>query len=168
MSLADDRDKPRPKRTFTIKEAKLKAADYCAYQERTQQQVRDKLYDYGLYRDEVEEVIATLIVEGFINEERFAIAYAGGKFRMKKWGRVKILQGLNQHRLSAYCIQKAMESIDQEAYEDTLKQIIAKKQETEKETDLFKKKHKIARHAIGKGFEPALVWEVIGATVNDQ
>ncbi|MEQ8925876.1 MAG: RecX family transcriptional regulator, partial [Fulvivirga sp.] len=95
-------DYEKPKKKLSPKEAKLKAADYCAYQERSQQQVRDKLYTYGLYSEDVERILSELITENFINEERFAIAYAGGKFRVKKWGRNKILQGLNQHRVSNY------------------------------------------------------------------
>lgn len=152
----------KKQKVYSVKEAKLKAADYCAYQERTQQQVRDKLYSYGLYKDEVEEVISDLIVEGFLNEERFAIAYAGGKFRLKKWGRLKIIQGLKQQNISDYCINKALKEIEEEAYYQTLASLAAKKWETEKEQDLYKKKNKVARYLIGKGFESHLIWEIIG------
>src|SRR5271155_4760919 len=74
--------------------ALLKAQKYCAYQERSQQEVRDKLYSYGLHRNQVEPIIAELITAGFLKEERFAIAFAGGKFRMKGWGKIKIKQAL--------------------------------------------------------------------------
>ena len=84
----------RKSKTYTPKEAKLKAADYCSYQERSQQEVRNKLYTYGLHKDDVEDILTDLVLEGFINEERFSTAYVGGKFRMKKWGRLKIIQGL--------------------------------------------------------------------------
>ena len=104
-----DSDRQKPKKTYDRKTAKLKAADFCAYQERSQQQVRDKLYDYGLHFDEVEEILTELIMEGFINEERFARAFIGGKFRMKKWGKQKILQSLRPHKISEYCIRKGME-----------------------------------------------------------
>ncbi len=83
----------QPRKRLDPKTAKLKAADFCAYQERSQQEVRDKLYTYGLHEEEVEEVITELIIDGFISEERFAKAYAGGKFRIKGWGRRKIIQG---------------------------------------------------------------------------
>ncbi len=79
----------KPK-VYTQKQALIKAESYCAYQERCQQEVRDKLYSWGLHEVQVENVIAELIASNFINEERFAKAYAGGKFRIKKWGRVKI------------------------------------------------------------------------------
>ena len=79
--FADDNSKP--KKFLSAKDAKVKAGDYCAYQERSQQEVRDKLYQYGLHQNEVEQIISELITEGFINEERFAIQYAGGHFRIK-------------------------------------------------------------------------------------
>ena len=83
-----------------MKAAKLKAGNYCAYQERTQQEVRDKLYGIGLYSDEVEQVLAELITENYVNEERFAKSFAGGKFRLKQWGKKKIVYALKQRNIS--------------------------------------------------------------------
>ena len=143
------------------KEAKLRTANYCAYQERTQQQVRDKLYSYGLYRDEVEEVLSELITENFINEERFAKAYAGGKFRVKKWGKIKILRGLQQHNISPYCIKKGMQEIDEDEYIETLQVLLEKKNSLLTETNDFKRKAKLANYAAGKGYEPSLIWDLI-------
>jgi regulatory protein len=143
------------------KEAKVKAAAYCAYQERTQQEVRDKLYSYGLYGNEVEEVIADLIAENFINEERFAKAYAGGKFRMKKWGRKKIRHGLLQHGISDYCIRVGLEEISDEDYGRTLESLIDKKWSSIMEDDDYKRKNKVAVYVIGKGYEPDLVWDFL-------
>ena len=108
-------------------EAKIKAARFCAYRERTQQEVRDKLYQYGLHQEQVEELISDLITEGFINEERFAIAYASGKFRLKKWGRLKIQRGLEQHGLTTYCINKGLDAVEAEDYQTTLKHLMALK-----------------------------------------
>jgi SOS response regulatory protein OraA/RecX len=75
-----------------------KAKKYCSYQERSQQEVRDKLYEWGLHRNEVEQAIAQLVSENYLNEQRFAIAYAGGKFRMKGWGKIKIKLALKQKK----------------------------------------------------------------------
>lgn len=90
----------RHKKTFSRSQAKLKAEAFCAYQERAQQELRDKLYEWGLHADEVEEIISELIVDNFLNEERFAIAYVSGKFRMKGWGKIKIKQGLKYKNVS--------------------------------------------------------------------
>lgn len=145
----------------TPKQAKLKAANFCAYQERSQKEVRNKLYDLGLYSDEVEELLSELITENFLNEERFAKAYVGGKFRVKKWGRKKILLGLGAHQLSPYCIKKGLAEIDEEEYINTLEEIVLKKAQSTHETETFKKRNKLATHAIYKGFESDLVWDVV-------
>ena len=142
-------------------EAKLKAANYCAYQERTQQQVRDKLYSLGLRPDDVEEILTSLIIDNFVNEERFAKAFASGKFRLKKWGRLKIkfhLQGLN---LSEYCIKKGLEEIDEGEYYETLGSLVKKKLDSVKDENAYRLNWKVADYLINKGYEPELVWEAL-------
>lgn len=151
----------KSKKTLTLKEAKLKAADFCAYQERTQQQVRDKLYDYGLYSDEVEDVLTDLITEDFINEERFAKSYAGGKFRIKKWGRVKIVHNLKALKISDYCINRALEEIDEEDYYTTMNDLLEKKKNTISGDNQFIISRKLANYLIQKGYESNLVWDLI-------
>jgi regulatory protein len=143
-----------------IKKIKLKAAGYCAYRERTQQEVRDKLYQYGLHRDEVEALIAELISENFISEERYAIAFAGGKFRMKKWGRVKIINELKRRGITDYCINKALTEIDADEYEITAKNLAVKKFNALTDTDPLKKKYKVMRYLTGKGYEYGLVQKI--------
>ncbi len=151
----------KPKKTYDKKTAQLKAADFCAYQERSQQEVRDKLYGYGLHYDEVEEVLTNLIVDGFINEERFAKAYIGGKFRMKGWGRRKILQGLKQHKVSEYCVKKGLQEIEPEAYYQTLLKHTRKKYDSLGTSSEYILKGKLTQHLIGKGFEIDLIKEAI-------
>jgi regulatory protein len=141
----------------------LKASSFCAYQERTQQEVRDKLYEQGVDKDLIEEVIVKLIEENFLNEERFAKAYAGGKFRIKRWGRNKIIHALKQKGLSPYCIKKGMEEINGEDYEMTMEYLIDKKDKEEKETNLFKRKDKISKYLIRKGYEPDIVWDKVNS-----
>ena len=151
----------RQQQSLTLKEAKLKAADYCAYQERTQQQVRDKRFQYGLTVDEVEEVLTDLITEGFVNEERFAISFAGGKFRMKKWGRIKIIHHLKALHISEYCIRKGLAEIEDDDYRQTLLNLINKKREALKDPNPYHKNKKIANFLMQKGYEPELIWEMI-------
>lgn len=139
----------------------VKIRKYCAYQERSQQEVRDKLYEFGLHKKDVEETISQLIGDGFINEERFAIAYAGGKFRIKKWGRVKIKLALQQKKVSAYCIQKALDQINDIDYRKTIRENINTYSKRITEENHMKRNYKIAQHVISKGFEPELVWEVL-------
>lgn len=144
-------------RTEKMKEAKIKAGRYCAYQERTQQEVRDKLYGFGLRRDEVEEVLTELITEGFVNEARFAKAYASDKFRLNKWGRKKISYMLMQKGLSHYCIDEALTAITEDDYLSTLEHLI-KSRIPDLSAAKLPDKQKAANYLIGKGFESDIVW----------
>jgi regulatory protein len=153
----------KKQKKLTIKEAYLKAAAYCAYQERTQQHVRDKLFSYGLHSDEVEESISKLITDNFINEERYAKAYAGGKFRIKKWGKLKIKASLKFEGLSDYCIKKGLLEIPQSDYETTIKKIITERSKKETEKNSLKRKFKIATYLISRGYENDLVWDQLNS-----
>ena len=138
-----------------------KIGQFCAYQERNHKEVKEKLYSYGLYKDQVEELISKLIQENFLNEERYAIAYAGGKFRAKNWGKNKIKYGLKQHQVSDYCIKKALKTIDDEEYVKTLQKLYTAKEKTLKsEKNLFIKKKKIQQYLMQKGFESSLINEL--------
>ncbi len=150
---------PKKEKSYTDKEALTKISAFCAYQERTQQEVRDKLYGYGLNKDSVEIIIVKLIQENFINEERFAMAYAGGKFRIKKWGIKKIQEALKQKNISEYCIRQALKEISAKEYRATLQELIEKRALKEKEKNEYKRKYKIAQYLIAKGYDPEMVWE---------
>ncbi len=138
-----------------------KLRHYCAYQERCHEEVRTKVLSFKMYGNDLEEAINQLIEEDFLNEERFAKAYAGGKFRMKKWGRKRILNELKLRKISPYCIKKAMEEIEEDEYMKTLKQLINASLKKYKVSNMFETKNKAARYLISKGYEPELVWQEI-------
>jgi regulatory protein len=147
-------------RTDLMKLMKVKAANFCVYQERTQQEVRDKLYALGLFRDEVEQTLAELIAENFVNEERFAIAFANGRFKLKHWGKTKIGYELKKRKISRYCIDKALRGISESDYENTISNLIEKKSMGIAVTSPYARQ-KIAAYLIAKGYEPDLVWRQI-------
>lgn len=151
----------RIKKHLSPTEALAKIQRYCAYQERSHKEVKSKLYDYGLYATQVEEIISQLITDGFLNEERFAKAYAGGKFRIKKWGKLKIKNELEFLGLTKNCIQRGLKEIESSDYTKTLKALIKKKSIEISEENRFKKRDKVARFVIGKGYEPEMVWEYV-------
>jgi len=151
----------KPKKKLTPLQAKSAIERYCAYQERSQSEVRTRLYSYGLYGDVIEEIISTLIINKFLNEERYAKALAGGKFRVKKWGKVKIIQKIKQSGLSVYCIKSGMKEIPEEDYKAELEKQFHKKLPNIKESNKAILKQKIARFLIGKGYEGNLVWDLI-------
>jgi regulatory protein len=151
----------------TPNEAKGKIQRYCAYQERCHQEVKNKLYEYGLYSTEVDQLLSELITDGFLNEERYAKAFAGGKFRMKKWGRIKITHALEAHGLSKNCIRIGLKEIDEENYLITLNKLLERKSEGVESENVFEKRDKLSKYAIQKGFEPDLVWQALKKLLPD-
>jgi regulatory protein len=150
--------------SFTPQQAVSKIKQYCAYQERCHSEVRDKLYSFGLNKSEVEEIISGLITENYLNEERFAIHYAGGKFRMKQWGKIKIKQSLQQKQVSDYCIKKALKEIDPKDYEKTFQKMVEQKIKSLKsEKNVFIRKRKLQDFLLQKGFENEMVREAANA-----
>jgi len=148
--------------TFTAEQAVPKVKQYCAYQERCHAEVRDKLYSFGLRKTEVEEIISELITENYLNEERFAIHFAGGKFRMKQWGKIKIKQALKAKQVSDYCIRKALKEIDSKEYQKTFQKLAEQKLKTLKsERNIFIKKRKMQDFLLQKGFEMEMIREAI-------
>jgi regulatory protein len=132
-----------------------KAANYCVYQERTQEMVRQKLIDLAANPELIEEVIYHLVLENFINEERFAKTFASSKFRIKHWGRIKIKFELKRHGLSIYCIEKALKEISQEDYVEKISLLIAKKMHELRNAQ--NPKPKVFNYLISKGFESQLI-----------
>lgn len=149
---------------FTPHQALPKAKHYCAYQERCHSEVKEKLYGFGLNTREVDQIVSTLIEENYLNEERFAIQFAGGHFRSKKWGRVKIAYALKQKRISPYCIKKALKQIDEDEYLKVLQKLFEEKLRTLKsEKNSFIKKRKLQDHLMQKGYETDLIRELMNA-----
>jgi regulatory protein len=138
---------------------------FCAYQERPHKDVQNKLYGYGLRTADVDAITAQLITEGFLNEERFARAFSGGKFRIKKWGRIKIVQALEAKGLTNKCIQSGLREIDNDDYRKTLSDLLTKKEKQLSEPDLFQRKGKLANYGVLKGYESDLVWEIVNEIV---
>lgn len=141
--------------------ALTKAEHYCAYQERAQHEVRNKLYDWGLWPDAVEQVIATLIEGNFLNEERFAKTYVTGKFNQKGWGRIKIKQALKFKKVPDLLIKKALAGIDADTYLLKLNQLLNKKAATLHENDDYKKRYKLQQYAISCGYENDLIADIL-------
>jgi len=137
-----------------------KARRYCALQERSHQELRDKLYQWDLHKAEVEEIISQMIEENFLNEERFAIAFAGGKFRIKHWGKIKIEHELRLHRVSERLIREALESIDTKEYLDALRDVLKKKQKDYADLPIPHQKRRLLTYAYSRGFERNLVLEI--------
>ena len=151
----------RGKKYISVEEAKGKLYNYCAYQERSHLEVRRKLDSLGVYGTPAEEIIADLITNGYLNEERFAKAFAGGKFRIKGWGRIRIQRELESHGITKYCIRAGMKEIEDVDYKKTLEKLLQKKRSSLTNDTPIVRRDKLARYAIGKGYESDLVWKTI-------
>ncbi len=148
--------------TQTLKDALQKAASFCAYQERTQQEVRDRLREWGVWGDDAEEIIAELITQNYLNEERFAKSFAGGKFRVKGWGKRKIQQHLKQRGISGYNLEQAMREITPDDYRQTLTDLLDKKRRTLRDDNPLVVKQKLIRYAMSRGYESDLIFTILG------
>ncbi len=151
----------QPGKSFTPSEAKEKILAYCNYQERCQKEVRQKLYDYGIPSKEVEKLITFLILEGYLNEERFAKAFARGKFRLRRWGKWRIQKELQTRGLNDTCIKSGMKEIDEKEYWDTLLFLAEKKWVQIKDKDPYVRKMKLNQFLNYKGFESTLVHSIL-------
>ena len=145
------------KKYLTKEQALQKLKHYCAYQERCHSEVKEKLYQLGVWKKEHDEIIASLIEENYLNEERFAVAYAGGHFRIKQWGRIKIKYELKQKQVSEYSIKKALRQIEDEEYGKVLEKLAREKYAALKKEQFLVRKKKTADYLVSKGYEADLV-----------
>jgi len=137
--------------------AKAMAATFCAYRERNRRDVQKKLQEIAVSDSLAEVIIDELEEENFFNEERFARSFSGGKFRVNKWGRHKIRMALKHQGISEHFITLGLEEIDPEEYLNLIINLARKKSLSEKETHPLKRKHKLMRYLMGKGFETDLI-----------
>ena len=141
-----------------IKEAFLKLARYCAYQERCHQEVKEKLRSLGMFGSDAEAIIEALEDENFLNQARFAETFAVSKFRQKHWGRRKISYALKQKGISGTALDTALNAIEEDAYLETLQRLATKKWESlPEDLSYLQKKNKTTQYLLQKGYESQLI-----------
>jgi regulatory protein len=150
-----------PRRIITKEQALQKIKHYCSYQERCHTEVKQKLYNFGLNKRDVEEIIAEIIENDYLNEERFAKQFAGGKFRLKHWGRKKIEHELRQKAVSSQCIKVAIREIEEQDYIQKLKKLASLKWNSLTKEDALTRQAKTYAFLTQKGFELALIARAI-------
>jgi regulatory protein len=146
-----------------IKTALTRAKNWCAFQEQCVWDINQRLIKLELSHSEINLVIEQLIKEGFLNEQRYADAYVSGKFRISKWGRIKIASGLRMKQIPEKMIASALNSIDLETYRDCLVKLLKKKEYELRKLPADKSRLKLTRFALQKGYESDLVYQVINS-----
>ncbi len=153
------------KRKYSIQEAKVKLEAFCAYQERCAYEITKKLESWGIFGEDQDILLADLISNNFLNEERFAEAYASGKFRIKSWGKLKINAHLKSKHISNYSINKALNAIDPDEYLSSLKSLAQKKWSATNGSNQWDKAAKLKRYLYSKGYENDLLNEVVNSFI---
>lgn len=148
-------------KTYTVDEALKRLENYCVYQERCHKEVEEKLVEMRLIPEAKEKIILHLIENNFLNETRFALAFARGKFRIKKWGKQRITRELKLRNISAYNIKAALEQISYDEYEATLNELAQQRLQQITEKNKYKKRKKLADYLLYRGWESDLVYEKI-------
>jgi len=148
-------------KVYTVKEATERIQSYCAMQDRCQWEVERKMKEWGVSEIIIENILTDLILDKFVDEQRFSESFCRGKFRIKKWGKVKIENELKIKNISKKCINKGLLQIEKKEYMKVLKDLYLKKRDSLKDRNQFIRKGKIAKHLQQKGFESKLIWELI-------
>jgi len=146
-------------KAYSVAEATRKLESYCAYQERCHKEVVGKLKEMRMVNEAIDHIVTHLIQENFLNEERFAQSFARGKFNIKKWGRNRIINELKQRDISRFNITSALKEIDDVSYLETLDLLAKKRLQQLTETNLLKRRKKLADYLLYRGWESALVYK---------
>jgi len=146
-------------KAYSVAEATRKLESYCAYQERCHKEVVGKLKEMRMVTEAIDHIVTHLIQENYLNEERFAQSFARGKFNIKKWGRNRIINELKQRDISRFNITSALKEIDDVSYLETLDLLAKKRLQQLTETNLLKRRKKLADYLLYRGWESALVYK---------
>ena len=151
------------KKTTFLNDAKSKIINFCSYQERCHKEVIDKLIKLNLSKNEIDKIIVYLIENNYLNENRFAKVFAGGKFRIKKWGKIRIIRELKHRKISDYNIKLALEEISHDDYIKLFNIISTKKLESIKNLDALEKKKKLLNFLTYKGWEKEMIYDKLNS-----
>mgnify|MGYP001067335030 CR=1 FL=1 len=156
----------KKKKSFTVDEIKRKLENYCVYQDRCHKEIEQKMYDYQLIPEAKEMILLSLMKDNFLNEERFAQSFARGKFRIKSWGKQRIVRELKFRDISTYNIKTALKEIKEDEYIATIYRITENRNAVISETNIYKRKQKLIGFLMRKGFENELIYKVVTEVVS--
>ena len=149
------------KKSYTVDELQKKMEYYCVYQDRCHQEVERKMNEHQLIPEAQEKILLYLMQHNFLNEERFAKSFARGKFRIKHWGKQRIVRELKFRDISSYNIKTALKEIDEQEYLKTIFNITEKRNEAISEPNIYKRKRKLIDFLMRKGYENELIYKTV-------
>ena len=151
----------KKKKSFTVDQIKRKLENYCVYQDRCHKEVEQKMWEFHLIPEARELILLSLMKDNFLNEERFAKSYARGKFRIKSWGKPRIVRELKFRDISTYNIKTALKEIDEQEYISTIYRITENRNEVISEPNEYKRRQKLIDFLMRKGFENDLIFKTV-------
>lgn len=154
------------KKSFTVEQIKHKIENYCVYQDRCHKEVEKKMKEYNLIPEAKEMILLSLMQDNFLNEERFSKSFARGKFRIKNWGKQRIVRELKFRDISAYNIKTALKEIEEEEYVKTIYSITENRNNVISEPNIYKRKKKLVDFLMRKGFENELIFKTVNEIIN--
>jgi regulatory protein len=156
----------KKKKSFTVDEIKRKLENYCVYQDRCHKEVEQKMWEFHLIPEARELILLSLMKDNFLNEERFAKSYARGKFRIKSWGKQRIVRELKFRDISAYNVKTALKEIEETEYLKTIYRITENRNAVITESNIYKRKKKLIDFLMRKGFENDLIFKVVAEVLS--
>ncbi len=155
----------KSQKSYTVEQAKRALENFCIYQDRCHKEIVSKLYDYRMIPEIHDTIIVHLIEHNFLNEERFSKSFARGKFRIKKWGKQRIIRELKFREISAYNIKSALKEIDEKEYFTTFNELAQKRFNSIKESNTQKKRKKLADYLLYRGWESNIVFDKVNELI---
>ena len=128
----------------------IKAERFCAYQERSSFEVRQKMKEFDTDEKTIGLILTSLQEDDFQNDERFAMLFTSGKFRIKRWGKNKIRAELRMKNIPDALIKKGLDAINKEDYIKTLKELAKKKEKEVGNQKLEIRSQKVGRFLLSK------------------
>jgi len=146
---------------FTIKEIEFKLKQYCSYQDRCHNEVENKLSKFNLISQAKDQILFNLINEDYLNETRFCKSFVRGKFKIKNWGKRRIIQELKSRKISEFNIKKGLSEINEFDYQEKFENLFNKKLSSLENLNSIDKKKKIFSYLQYRGWETNLIYEKI-------
>lgn len=143
---------------LTVKEIEGKLQYYCSYQDRCHKEIKEKLKSFKISSEELNEIVSNLIKDNYLNESRFSKSFVRGKFNIKNWGKVRIVNELKLRNISIYNINLGLKEIDDQDYINKLEDIFNKKLSSLRNLNSNLKKKKIISYLLYRGWESNLIY----------